>query len=222
MRGVACSPPLGRSAAAVARRHPPRQLLAAARPGHLVGRSPRSRNVTGLPRVPRTLCRRTPDRWRYRGIVAESSLQSARDVYRWELRRARGPRDTRSKRRLADAAVASRAGAWTWWYPSREAGLRPRSWTSRALLAKGCLDDSALPLLIRRSPTARAGQPPELFAVRRSWSAAGIHRGRAPTTYSSPDLSSMRFLSAIHLLSSRRSRFFFQVCLVGSPLLYGL
>ena len=48
-----------------------------------------------------------------------------------------GPRDTRSKRRLADATVGSRAGAWTRWYPSREARLRARSWTSRALLAKG-------------------------------------------------------------------------------------
>ena len=96
-----------------------------------------------------------------------------RDVYRWELMRACGPRDTRSKRRLADATVASRAGAWTRWYPSREAGLRPRSWTLRALLAKGCLDDSAIPRLIRRSPTARAGHPLALCNDPQSWCAAG-------------------------------------------------
>src|SRR6185295_12613839 len=74
------------------------------------------------------------------GGIAESSqshhLGVVRDVYLRLFRRGFGPRDTRSKRRLADATVASRAGAWTRWYPSREAGLRPRSWTSRALLAK--------------------------------------------------------------------------------------
>ena len=123
-----------------------RQQLADARPGCLAGRSPRSRDVAGLKRLPRTFCRSTPHRRRYRGIVAESSLQSAPRRLPVAARPARGPRDTRSKRRLADATVGSRAGAWTRWYPSREAALRPRSWTSRALLAKGCLDDSAIPL----------------------------------------------------------------------------
>src|SRR5688572_7322177 len=39
--------------------------------------------------------------------------------------------------RLSDTSVASRAGAWTRWYPSREAGLRVRSWTSRTTLSEG-------------------------------------------------------------------------------------
>src|SRR6185295_5997644 len=111
------------------------------------------------------------------GGIAESSwshhLGVVRDVYLRVFRRGFGPRDTRSKRRLAEATVGSRAGAWTRWYPSREARLRPRSWTSRALLAKGCLDDSAIPLLIRRSPTGRAGHPLPLCTDPRSWCAAG-------------------------------------------------
>ena len=69
--------------------------------------------------------------------------------------------------------VVSRAGAWTRWYPSREARPRPCSWTLRALLAKGCLDDSAIPTTVRRAPTGRAGHPLALCTVPRSWYAAG-------------------------------------------------
>ena len=69
--------------------------------------------------------------------IAESSrsydYRVGRDVYLGLLKRARGPRDTRSKRRLGDTTVGSLAGGWTRWYPSREARLPPRSWTSRAL-----------------------------------------------------------------------------------------
>ncbi len=66
---------------------------------------------------------------------------------------------------------------WSEWHRqgARAVGIRyriNRSWTSRALLAKGCLDDSAIPPATRRAPTERAGHPPQLFTVRRSWLAA--------------------------------------------------
>jgi hypothetical protein len=38
--------------------------------------------------------------------------------------------------RCTKAATGSRADAWTRWYPSREARLRARSWTSRTTLSK--------------------------------------------------------------------------------------
>ena len=74
--------------------------------------------------------------------------------------------------------MGSRAGAWTRWYPSREARLRPRSWTLRALLAKGCLDDSAIPAPNRRAPTSVRGtlwrSAPSVDRGER----LAIHRGR--------------------------------------------
>ena len=150
-------------------------VLAAARPGYLVGRSPRSTERCRAQRCPAHRCRQRTvsaavSRNRRRVITSEWSATSTCGC----SRRACGPRDTRSKRRLATmATAASRAGAWTRWYPSREAGLRPRSWTSRALLAKGCLDDSAIPTTVRRTPTGTCGAPSGLCTVRRSWLAAG-------------------------------------------------
>ena len=61
-------------------------------------------------------------------------------------KRARGPRDTRSKRRLAEATVmrltACHSGVASrcvdaCGHPSREARLRARSWTSRTTLCEG-------------------------------------------------------------------------------------
>ncbi len=148
-----------RSTAVIARRRS--TLVVARRRSARVSRGPvttieeRYRAEEGAPHI----LSEPPHRRRYRGVVAESSLRSVRDVYLRLFRRGFGPRDTRSKRRLADATVGSRAGAWTRWYPSREARLRPRSWTSRALLAKGCLDDSAIPRLSGVLRQARAGHP---------------------------------------------------------------
>ncbi len=154
-------------------------MLAAARPGCLVGRSPRS---TERCRAQRGCPARLVGAHRSVGGIAESSrshrLRSARDVYRWELERARGPRDTRSKRRLAEATVGSRAGAWTWWYPSREARLRPRSWTSRALLAKGCLDDSAIPTTDPACSDKVCGAASSALQRFHRGQRLGIHRGR--------------------------------------------
>ena len=103
-----------------------------------------------------------PDRWRYRGVVAEvmTSGVPATRLPVGLLRRARGPRDTRSK----TPARRCHGGGHE---PARGRGGIPAAKHASVpqldvagILARGCLDDSAIPASIRRSPTARAGQPP--------------------------------------------------------------
>ena len=63
------------------------------------------------------------------------------------------------------------------------ARLCARGWTSRALLAKGCLYDSAIPAATRRTPTECAGYPlPPCLTVDRGTRLA-IHRGRGPASH---------------------------------------
>jgi hypothetical protein len=102
------------------------------------------------------------------------------------------PRDTRSKRRLADAAVTSGSSM-----PQRDhepargrgvsqprRGIGARRWTSRSTLSEGCLDDSAIPTMPRRAPTRCAGQPLEPATTVDRGERLGMHRGRASASRS--------------------------------------
>src|SRR5687768_7488821 len=109
--------------------------------------------------------------------------------------------------RLTEPIVTSRAGAWTRWYPSREARLRARSWTSRALLAKGCLDDSAIPPTVRCAPTRCAGH--QSSALKRPLIVVprlGYHRGRVPARSHWPHAGEHEFAlrRAAQLLGQRK------------------
>ena len=134
-----------------------------------VGRSLRSRVDAELKRLPRTSCRRSPQRQWYRGIVAESSPRSGPRrrpaiVQAW-FRPTRHPVQTPARR--GHGGVASRRAAVV---VSQPRSTPPSLQLDVAgTLAKGCLDDSAIPLLIRRSPKERAGHPRALCTVRRSW-----------------------------------------------------
>jgi hypothetical protein len=133
-----------------------------------------------LKRVLRTPCRSTPQRWWYRGVVAESFFRSAatstcgrlrvlaatRRAKRWLVTPRRQQRRKTSHRYLASRCLDR-------CYPSREPRLRACRWTSRALLAKAA---STIPRYRQRPGALRQdarGTPPTLCHDRRSWSAAG-------------------------------------------------
>ncbi len=150
--------------------------------------------------------------------IAESSQSHdsrvVRDVYLRQVRRRCGPRDTRSKRRLAEAAVA--AGALMPQLGHEAASgrgvsqprrrLRVHRWTSRALLAKvaSTIPRYQRPSGVRRqnvrgtifSPATtvdrgerlriRRGRAPASKQPPRQASASRSHRGRAAASSHSP------------------------------------
>jgi hypothetical protein len=95
-------------------------------------------------------------------VIDQTLLRPTRHPVQTPARRCRGGV------RLADAAIGSRAGAWTRCIPAATR-LRRAQVDVAGTLSEGRLDDSAIPTSVRRAPTGCAGHPREPCNDRRSW-----------------------------------------------------